>query len=276
MARSPSIIDRFSFGGRVPAGVGLVLALTVVTSLVVAFGERHALELFELSTLAPALVFRGQVWRIVTWVLIEPSPLALLFRGLLLYWLGRDLSAIWGSRRFLSVYFGTVVFAAVVTSLLALVDASIMRQVYTGSWALDAALTVAWGLAFPDRVIRIYFVIPVRGLVIAWGTVALSVAYAIFSGWERYMPVLAAEASMLAWVHRGHLQARWRGLRRASLEKKRQRVSHARARKREASGATLRLIESKDDDFEPLTAEEEEALKRALGRTKPPRPTDLN
>jgi membrane associated rhomboid family serine protease len=218
MARSSSFIDRFSFGGRVPSGLGLILALTVACSLVVAFGERHVTELFALTPLVPELVLRGQVWRVVTWVLIEPSPFSLVFRCLLLFWLGRDLSGVWGARRFLSVYFGVCIFAAVATCAVALVDPSVASQTYLGSWALDAAITVAWGLHFPDRVIRIYFVIPIRGHWLAWGTVALTVAYAIYFGWDTLVPVLAAEGGMLAWLFRGRLRSRWLKLRLASVQ----------------------------------------------------------
>jgi membrane associated rhomboid family serine protease len=256
-----SFVDRFSFGGRVPGGLGLVLLLTVVMSLSVAFGERHALELFDLVPLVPGKVLHGQIWRIVTWVWVEPSPISLFFRCLMLYWFGRDLCSIWGSRRFFAIYFGTVLLAGGVTVLLSLLDSDIREQTYLGSMALDAALTIAWGLSFRDRVIRIYFVIPIRGFVLAWGTVALTVAYSIYGGWEHVAPVLVAEAGMLAWFYRVTLRQRWLKYRLSSVQRQ---IEVERKRR------------PKTVYEEPMSEEEEEALKARLGRPTRPKPSDLN
>ncbi len=256
-----SFVDRFSFGGRVPGGLGLVLLLTIAMSLAVAFGERHALALFEFVPLVPGKVLTGQLWRVVTWVWVEPSPFSLFFRCLMLYWFGRDLCSIWGSRRFFAIYFGTVLFAGLVTVLLSLLDADIRAQSYLGSMALDAALTIAWGLNFQNRVIRIYFVIPIRGFVLAWGTVALTVAYSIYSGWEHVAPVLAAESAMLAWFYRVHLRQRWLKHRLSSVQRE---IEEERKRR------------PKTVYEPPMSEEEEEALKARLGRGSRPKPSDLN
>ena len=256
-----SFVDRFTFGGRVPGGLGLLLLLTVVTSLALAFGERHALELYELVPLVPGKVLTGQIWRIVTWAFVEPDPISLFFRCLMLFWFGRDLCAVWGSRRFFAIYSGTVIFAAVVTCLLSLIDADIRSHTYLSSWPIDAALTIAWGLNFPNRVIRIYFVIPIRGYVLAWGSVALAVAFSIYNGWEKYAPLLAAQGGMLAWMYRTRLRARWLKYRLSSV----QREIEAEQKRRPRT-----VYE------EPMSAEEEEALKIRLGRSSRPRPSDLN
>ena len=256
-----AFVDRFSFGGRVPGGIGLVLLITIVSSLTVVFGERHALELYALVPLVPGKVLGGELWRVVTWVWVEPSALSLVFRCLMLYWFGRDLTAIWGSRRFFALYFGTVLFAGVVTVLLSLIDADIRAQAYVGSLALDAALTVAWGLNFPDRVIRIYFVIPIRGYIMAWGSVALTVAYSVYSGWEAYAPVLAAEGAMLAWFYRARLRQRWLKYRLSNVQRE---IEAERQRR------------PKPVYEEPMSEEEEEALKVRLGRSTRPKPSDLN
>ncbi len=256
-----AFVDRFSFGGRVPGGIGLVLLITIVSSLAVAFGQRHALELYALVPLVPGKVLIGEIWRVVTWVWIEPSPLSLVIRCLMLYWFGRDLTAIWGSRRFFAIYFGTVLFAGGVTVLLSLLDADIRAQAYVGSVALDAALTIAWGLNFPNRVIRIYFVIPIRGVILAWGSIALTVAFSVYNGWEEYAPVLAAEGATLAWFYRVRLRQRWLKYRLSNVQRE---IEVERQRR-------PRTVYE-----EPMSEEEEEAPKARLGRSTRPKPSDLN
>lgn len=261
-------LDRFTFGGRVPGAVGLVLAVTVVTSLGTAFGSRHVLPLLELGSLVPDRVFHGELWRILSWAVIEPSPLSLLITCLMLYWFGKDLAAAWGSRRFLLVYFGIAIVAAVGTCLVALVDTSIVEHAYVGSWPLAEAMTVAWGLWFPDRVIRIYFVIPIRGYVLAWLTLGITVVYAIYSGWDRYVPNLLAEGAMLGYVFRGTVLSRWSTWRRARATSARKVRARASARtkneQRMATVHVLRAIEAKDDDLPPLPPDVESKIGKLL------------
>ncbi|WP_394834124.1 rhomboid family intramembrane serine protease [Pendulispora rubella] len=257
--------DRFSFGGRLPWGVGLLLSLTVVCSLAVAFGSRHTGPLFELASLVPAAVWRGEVWRLLTWAFIEPNPLSLLFTCLGIYWFGSDLAGEWGSARFLTVLGGIAVSAAVFTCLLAQIDASVLPQHYLGSWACSCAMIVAWGLWFPDRVVRIYFILPIRGLWLAWLTVGLTVVYAIYAGWERYLPELLAEGSMLAWIYRRTLSARWAKARRPAARPK-----PVPAKKRSAKGVSyLRVVEPHDDDDPPpMSPELEKRVQDLLRGTK--------
>lgn len=271
--------DRLSFGGRVPWGVGLVLILTLVLSLVVAFGDRHAGSFFGLTALIPEAVWRGQVWRLVTWPFVEPSPFGLIFGCLFLYWFGGELGREWGSRRFLGVFAGIVLAAALVTCLVARIDADVLDRRYIGGWATGAALAVAWGLWFPDRVIRIWFVIPVRGYILAWFTVGLTVVLAIYLGWEHVLPVLAAEGAMLAWLYRGAVSSRWARVRRAAAAsrevRQREVVKRDRAKKRAASVAYLRLVESRDDAAPDLPPEVDARLDELLrGRPKGDRSKD--
>jgi membrane associated rhomboid family serine protease len=241
-------LDRFTFGGRLPAGIGLVLTVTALASLFVAFGSRHAAPLFELASLDPAEVLKGQVWRLVTWPFIEPNPLSLLFGCLFLYWFGRDLDQEMGTRRFLLMYAGIVGASAVGTCLVALVDPAVMGHRYLGGWAPAVAMIVAWGHWFPHRVIRIWFVIPIRGYVLAWLAVAITIVFAIYSGWEWHLPELFAAGSMLAWLYQPALTSR---VRRALRESKRR----EKARRKRESVTALRDIEADDEEPPSLPPE---------------------
>jgi membrane associated rhomboid family serine protease len=270
---------QLSFGGRVPWGVGLVLVVTVVMSLVVAFSDRHAGSIFQLTTLVPADVWRGQVWRLVTWALVEPGALDLIFGCLFLYWFGGDLAREWGSTRFLRVYAGIVLVSASTTCLVGRIDPDVLDHVFVGGWTTGVALTVAWGLWFPDRVMRIYFIIPIRGYVLAWLTIAMTVVFAVYSGWERFVPELAAEGAMLTWLFRRSILSRWtkmRGAVVASREAHRREVAKRdRAKRRAQSVSYLRVVESHDDSPPDLPPEVDAKLADLLrGRAKRDRSED--
>lgn len=267
--RSTSSLHRLTFGGRVPWAVGVLLTITLIASLSVAFGSRHVFPLLELGALVPERVLRGEAWRLLTWSVIEPSPLSLIFACLFFYWFGRDLADAWGSRRFLNVYIGIALVAAVGTCLISLVDRSVGPQLFVGSWPLAEAVTVAWGLTFPDRVVRIYFFIPIKGYVLAWLTVALTVVYAIYSGWDHFLPNLLAEGAMLGWIYRRPLVSRWSSWRRTQQVAAQKARTRAKQEQRMATVHVLRKIEEKDDDLAPLSPEEESKLLRLFGQDKP-------
>jgi membrane associated rhomboid family serine protease len=232
MARPKRFTDHFDFGGRMPGTVGFLIALTLVVSIVAAFTSRHGVAIASLLSLEPERVWHGQVWRLASWVFMEGSPIGLLFACLILYWFGRDLSAAFGASRFLSIYLGLTLFAGAGTCLLGLVDGDIMGHYYAGMWALSEAMMVGWGLLYPTRQIYIYFILPVTGRILAYFTLALTVLYAIYAGWEGFVPNLLAEGGMLALIYRRQLIARIESFRTPRVR----RPSHLRVVDRNDSG----------------------------------------
>jgi membrane associated rhomboid family serine protease len=249
MPRPAPLTDRLTFGGRLPWAIGLLIVLTVGLSLFAAFGDRHAAPLFDLASLRPAEVWRGQLWRLVTWPFIQSGPFALLWACIFLYWFGRDLAGEWGSHQFLAVFGAIAIISAAATCLVALVDPAVRAHVYLGGYAIECGMIVAWGLWFPDQVVRLYFVIPVRGYAIAWLTIAITVFIAFYSGWEGVLPELVTEGSTLAWLFRRSILWRWR--RAVSGVEARRRDARRRKRAQAASVAYLKVIESEDDDEPP-------------------------
>src|SRR5512146_289906 len=99
--RRPGDLRRsFTFGGRVPATVGLILALIVVATV-----TSWILRNQDWAALWPAGILRGgELWRLVTWTFVQDHPLTLLFGGMMLYTFGTQLAFDWGEGRFLSTF----------------------------------------------------------------------------------------------------------------------------------------------------------------------------
>src|SRR5512147_2635219 len=94
--RSGDLRRSLTFGGRVPASLGLLLALIVVATV-----ASWILRNQGWAVLSPAAIVRaGEVWRLVTWAFVQDHPLTLLFGGLMLYSFGSQLSYDWGEGRF--------------------------------------------------------------------------------------------------------------------------------------------------------------------------------
>ena len=197
MSTARRLGQRLTFGGRVPVAVGFLIAATVVASLVGVVGERNGLPLLRLGLLEPRAIWRGELWRLVTWVFFETEPLGLLFGGLVLFWFGRDVCEAWGERRFLLAYLGTAAAAGLVASAVAtLVWPSLPAARWTGFWPAVDALVVAWSFLFPFRQILLFFALPVAGRTLLWVTVGGTVLYAVFYGLRDFLPHLLAEGVM--------------------------------------------------------------------------------
>jgi membrane associated rhomboid family serine protease len=179
--------------------VGGLIVATVVTSLVAAVGGRSGLGLHQLLLLDTGAVWQGEIWRLVTWVLVESDPLNLLFGGLVLYWFGRDLVDAWGARRFLVTYFAIPAVAGVLASLLSLAWPGLEAHRFAGFWVALDALVVAWGLHHPFRQILLFFAVPVSGKALVWITVGGTALFALFTGVGAFVPHLLAEG--IAWLH---------------------------------------------------------------------------
>src|SRR5512135_1043273 len=154
MPRSRWLDRRYSvLGGSLTAPVALLIGATLVASILAVQVRGVAFA----GVLVPDLVFQGQAWRLLTWVLFEQDPLSLIFAGLALYWFGNDLARVWGPGRFLGAYFGVAAVAAIATCLLAIVWPALGTTPYAGPWAVVDALIIAWALSFPTRNIFVYF-----------------------------------------------------------------------------------------------------------------------
>src|SRR5688572_6002934 len=107
----------YVFGARFPAAVMAIFVLTLLLTLVGVAGLRNGLPLLAWVGLAPAAVWHGQLWRLVTWIFFDPglTPLGLLVWAMVLLMFGRDLCDAWGWRLFTRVYLGIGVVAGVVT-----------------------------------------------------------------------------------------------------------------------------------------------------------------
>ncbi len=143
------------------------------------------------AALAPARIFRGEVWRLVTWPLIEQGPLSLVFTCVAIYKFGGDLAMRWGERRLRRFIGEIVVASAVVTCVLAAVGggASLQR---VGGWAMTDALVIAWARQFPNETLVLYHLIRARGRELVAITLGVAIVFAIYYGPIAMAPELTA------------------------------------------------------------------------------------
>jgi membrane associated rhomboid family serine protease len=200
-------LDRsfYVLGGRLPAPIALLIGTTLIASIACAQSD----TVLSAVLLIPELVFRGQIWRLVTWVLLERSALGLVFGLLGLFWFGGELVRVWGPGRFLVRYFGLAAASGLVPCVLSLAFPGLGRLPFFGTWAMVSALIVAWASYFPGRDILVYLVLPLRGRNLIYATFAGTLLFALLENFWFFLPHFAALFIMLGSLRGTPLGGLW-------------------------------------------------------------------
>jgi hypothetical protein len=189
------------FGLFVAKPIAWLIGATVLMTAVGALLERNGFPLLTYSLLSPSRVFAGELWRLPLWVLIEPVALNLVFGCLVLYYVGPDLIASWGVRRFLAVYFGGAALVGGLTALIGMfVWSEVRGMVYASMWPMLDALIVAWAAYRPTAQMRMFFVIPIVGRNLITFTIALTFVYALIYGFPLFVPHFVAILAALVYT----------------------------------------------------------------------------
>lgn len=143
------------------------------------------------TCLAPSRILHGEVWRLVTWPFVEPGPIGLVMTCAAIYKFGSELAASWGDRRLRRFMLQIIVGAGVFFCLLAAVAGSVHTW-RLGGWVVPDVLVIAWARQYPDRVLRVYGVLELRGQQLVNITVGVMILFAIYVGPIAVAPELAA------------------------------------------------------------------------------------
>lgn len=174
----------YSFGPSLtPAVKWLIIVNAVVYFFQVAaqaFSPALARALVELCGLIPIAVTRGlRIWQPFTYLFLHGSFLHILSNMFVLWMFGCDLERYWGRRRFLFYYFLTGAGAGILNVAVKTLGAggAVTPGLFTVTIGASGAIygvLLAFGLLFPDRMIYLWFIIPIpaRIFVFIMGAVA--------------------------------------------------------------------------------------------------------
>ena len=150
---------------------------------VILFAAMHYLgfqQLIYLMAMNPALVVsRGWIWTFVTYMFVHGGFGHILFNMFALFVFGGHVEKHMGSREFLLFYLVTGTLAGVF---------SFIAYILTGSytvWLMGAsgaifAVTLAYAVFFPDSVIYLWGILPLRAPVMVLGFTVLELVSSVF------------------------------------------------------------------------------------------------
>ncbi len=135
---------------------------------------RFSPAMLQFLTLDPYKVLHGQIWRLVTWVLIPPSMDSIIFYLIMMlfyYQLGTNLERTWGVFRYNVYIFGGIIYTIIGAVVTWIVMAAKYGNVaamglYVGSqistYYICMSIFLAFAVCYPDMQILLYFIIPIK------------------------------------------------------------------------------------------------------------------
>ena len=227
------------FGRYAIPNLTLILILSYVAGYVIELlGSAAGVNLLGYLTLDPYRILHGQIWRLVTWVIVPPESLGI-FTVIMLYFyysLGTTLERTWGTYRY-NVYIFSGILFTVVGSFLCmgvvyLMYGSLPTEIassyfYSGSYAfstyyINLSIFLAFAATYPDMQVLLMFVIPVKMKWMGILDAVLMLYYVIKGGVFTKFAIIASLLNFVLYfwqLHRSRISPKQMH-RRAQFEKK--------------------------------------------------------
>jgi len=146
-------------GSSTPAVRGLVIANVVVFLFQWLSQSLAQVRIERLFGLVPyEVVHHLFLWQLATYMFLHGGFWHIAFNMLVLWMFGTELESLWGTKRFLRFYLISGIGGGILTTLVT----PNSYVVTVGASGAIFGLIAAYGLLFPDRVILLYFILPIR------------------------------------------------------------------------------------------------------------------
>ena len=227
------------FGRYAIPNLTLILILSYVAGYVIELlGSAAGVNLLGYLTLDTYRILHGQIWRLVTWVIVPPESLGI-FTVIMLYFyysLGTTLERTWGTYRY-NVYIFSGMLFTIIGSFLCmgvvyLMYGSLPTEIassyfYSGSYAfstyyINLSIFLAFAATYPDMQVLLMFVIPVKMKWMGILDAVLMLYYVIKGGVFTKFAIIASLLNFVLYfwqLHRSRISPKQMH-RRAQFEKK--------------------------------------------------------
>lgn len=200
-------MDR-KFGRFAISNLTLYIIITYAVGYVLSYVAR---PIFNLLLLDPSYILQGQVWRIVTWLLIPPGDFSIFTIIMLFFYysIGTSLEQAWGSFRYNVYIFGGI--------LLTIIGAFVLYFVVGERWALmmkggfstyyiSLSIFLGYAATYPNQQVLLYFMIPIKIKWLAYLDMVYLIYAMVQSGWVTRVAIICSLMNFIIYflVTRNH------------------------------------------------------------------------
>lgn len=146
-------------------------------------------------------ILRGQIWRLITWVIYPPrgGNIILFAISILFFYypIGTSLERTWGSFRYNLYIFSGILFTILGAFLLYFIKGGAINTGYFFStYYISLSIFLAYALSYPDMRLLLWFVIPIkmRWMAVVYLVIILYqiITYIRIGAWEMTVPIVAS------------------------------------------------------------------------------------
>lgn len=174
----------------------IILIIAGSLFLIQSILNMNGVDLTAAFALIPGKFFLGHIYELITYPFIAPGFFALLFNGMVIWFIGSDLEDKWGQKIYLKFFLFSVIGAGTIYALLGLTFFRSSFSFYTPLMGLSGfcySLLFAYAIIFADRTLSFMMIFPVKGKYFCM----------LIAGVELYMGIFS-NSKASAW---GHLAA---------------------------------------------------------------------
>ena len=128
--------------------------------------------LYSLLYFDPAMFCRGQVWRLVTFMLVPEAqnPLMLLIAMYFYYFIGTSLEREWGTGKFTIYYFSGILLTVVYSLVFYWIT---KNRILVSASYVNLSMFLAFATLWPEQRVLLFYIIPIKMKYLAWVDAAL-------------------------------------------------------------------------------------------------------
>lgn len=174
------------------------ITLLLILGYVIGYSIRFINEdMYYMLTLNPYYIMRGQVWRLVSWLLIPPSELSIFTIIMLFFYysIGKTLEQTWGKFKYnvfilsgiiCTIVFSMVAYFALPDGVFTVYDISaslygeaeyLIRgtivSAFVSTYYINLSIFLLFAVLYPDMQVMLYFLIPLKIKWLAYLDIAL-------------------------------------------------------------------------------------------------------
>ena len=166
----------------IPELTKYIILCYVIGYVLIVLQNMTGVSIMGYLALSPYHILHGQIWRLVSWVLIPPSGLDIFTIIMLLFYysLGTALERTWGEFRYNVYIFSGILFTVIGAFLLYFIgglEISLYGASIISTYYINLSIFLAFAANYPDMQVLLYFVIPIK---IKW-MAYLDIAYLAYN-----------------------------------------------------------------------------------------------
>lgn len=176
-------IDRFCYNHPKFGIPNLMLYIVVGNAIVYIFSLMDTSStLGSLLVFEPNRILRGEIWRLISFIIIPPGNSNIIFMAITLYFyyfIGTTLERQWGSGKFTIYYFSGVVLSVIYGFIVWAALGFIYLPGIASMYYVNLTMFFAFATLFPDVRLMLFMIIPIKAKWLGLASALLFVYYIV-------------------------------------------------------------------------------------------------